>query len=179
MRSDLESTISLTPHLTNTSLQTHCGEENVRLLDELVGCRILSGGEESSDSVLNAVDVAVIKQQMADTLSETFKAAIQQPVHFQPLPNAFELFGADFLVSHETAGFQVKLLEMNSEPAIELTGPRLTWILEDLFRAIGIVCIQPFVQQAGHECDGTTLNLGQTLHLRKCLDIKVLASMAS
>lgn len=95
----------------------------------------------------------------------------------QPLPNAFELYGADFLVSHEPDGFQVKLLEMNSEPAIELTGPRLTWILEDLFKAIGVVCIQPFVRKTSRE---VSLEVGETSHnlLRKCLDIKVYASMA-
>ena len=83
MRSDFESTISLTPHLTNTSLQTHHGEENVRLLDELIGCHILSGGEESSHNMLNIVDVAAIKQQIADALSETFRAALDQPIHSQ------------------------------------------------------------------------------------------------
>lgn len=83
MRPDPELTVSLTPHLTNTSLQTHRGEENVRLLDELVGCRILSGGEKSRNKVLNAEDVAMIKQQIVDTLSETFKAALHQPVYFQ------------------------------------------------------------------------------------------------
>jgi len=95
----------------------------VRLLDELIGCCILSGGKESNTNVLSIIDVVAIKQQVADALSEAFKAALEQPVHFQPLPNAFELYGADFLVSHEPTGFQVKLLEMNSEPAIELTGP--------------------------------------------------------
>ena len=80
---DLELTVSLAPHLTNTSLQTHHGEENVRLLDELIGCHILSGGEESSDNMLSAADVAAIKQQIADALSETFRAALDQPIHFQ------------------------------------------------------------------------------------------------
>ena len=83
VRSDLEQAILLAPHLTNTSLQAHRGEENVRLLDELIGCRILSGGEESSNNVLNTSDIARIKQQIADALSETFRAAVDQPVHFQ------------------------------------------------------------------------------------------------
>lgn len=82
MRPDLESSVSLTAHLTNTSLQTHRGEENVRLLDELIGHRILSGGEESN-KVLSTIDIAVIKQQIADALSETFRAVLDQPVHFQ------------------------------------------------------------------------------------------------
>lgn len=83
MRSDSGQAVPLTPHLTNTSLQTHLGEENVRLLDELIGCHILSGGKESSNDVLSAVDVALIKQQIVNTLSETFRAALNQPIHFQ------------------------------------------------------------------------------------------------
>lgn len=84
IHSDFELSVSLTPHLTNTSLQTHRGEENVRLLDELIGCHILSGGGESSNNLLlNTVDVTVIKQQIANALTETFRAALDQPVHFQ------------------------------------------------------------------------------------------------
>jgi tubulin--tyrosine ligase len=80
--------IDLTPHLTNTSLQQHKGEEGVRLLDELVGCPILSHYGSSQNTVdrqlaLTAGDIAVLKDQMADVLSETFKAALDNPVHFQ------------------------------------------------------------------------------------------------
>lgn len=83
------------------------------------------------------------------------------------------------MVSHEPVGFQVKLLEINSEPAIELTGPRLTWILEDLFKAIGIVCVQPFVRQTSHDTRSAPLKVGEVLHnLRKCLEIKAHAFMA-
>ena len=40
-----ETTIDLRPHLTNSALQTELGEENDRLLTELVGSTILSGTE--------------------------------------------------------------------------------------------------------------------------------------
>ncbi|KAH7883734.1 tubulin-tyrosine ligase family-domain-containing protein [Phlebopus sp. FC_14] len=175
------SDISLGPHLTNTSLQTRRGEEGVRLLDELIGCHILSCGEKlDHDSVLRASDILAIKKQMAVALSETFKASLEQPVHFQPLPNAFELYGIDFLVSHEPTNctasdrslcLQVKLLEINAEPAIELTGPRLSWILEDLFKSIGRVCIQPFFDKAANVDDW---GVGEVRYdLRKCLDTPV------
>ncbi|THH20219.1 hypothetical protein EW146_g1082 [Bondarzewia mesenterica] len=182
------STVDLAPHLTNTSLQTHRGEEGVRLFDELMGCHILScpnGGstiddDEEDRPVLTAMHLLKIQDQMADVLAETFKAALETPVHFQPLPNAFELYGIDFLVSHGPASpllsepnFQVKLLEINAEPAIELTGPRLTWILEDLFVAMGKVCVEPFVRDTpsgSHE----SWQVGETRHfLRKCLDSEV------
>jgi len=74
--------IDLTPHLTNTSLQTHRGEEGVRLLDELVGCDILSDSEHQWK--LTAEIVSSIIDQVAATLAETFKAALgDSSVHFQ------------------------------------------------------------------------------------------------
>jgi len=98
---------------------------------------------------------------------------VANPVHFQPMPNAFELFGVDFLVSHEPDGtFQPKLLEFNAEPAIELTGPRLTWILEDLFRSMAKVCVEPFFSDTSKAAeqweDGET-----RYHLLKCSTIQV------
>lgn len=77
--------IDLAPHLTNTSLQTHRGEEGVRLFDELVGCHILSCGADApgNDSTLTSGHLADIQDQMADALAETFTAALQSPVHFQ------------------------------------------------------------------------------------------------
>ncbi|KZT06869.1 uncharacterized protein LAESUDRAFT_743194 [Laetiporus sulphureus 93-53] len=132
--------------------------------------------EQAQRSVFTAEDIEDIKSQISEVLAETFKAALDMSVHFQPLPNAFELYGVDFLVTNvpcpSLPKFQVNLLEVNSEPAIELTGPRLTWILEDLFRAIGRVCVAPSfgASQVG---DGKW-EVGQTRELlRKCLDMEV------
>jgi tubulin---tyrosine ligase len=80
--------IDLTPHLTNTSLQKSAREKGVLLLDELAGCRVLSlpqtlGNDPSTMLQLTVNDIAVIKDQMANVLSETFKAALEMPVHFQ------------------------------------------------------------------------------------------------
>ncbi|EJD03975.1 tubulin-tyrosine ligase [Fomitiporia mediterranea MF3/22] len=170
--------IDLRPHLTNTCLQGKAGETNVRLLDELVGYRILSEDDPDDRECITEHDIASITNQVADALSETFKAALQMPVHFQPLPNAFELYGVDLLVSHGpsdgTSGrFQVKLLEFNSEPAIEMTGARLRWILEDLFDLIAKTCIHPFfsggdmvVMASSNETEGGCA-------LRQCLDVKL------
>ncbi|KAJ3844100.1 TTL-domain-containing protein [Lentinula raphanica] len=167
--------VDLAPHLTNTSLQTHRGEEGVRLLNELVGCRILSEGFEDHP-VLTEDDVEDVLSQIGIILSETFKAALENPVHFQAIPNAFELFGVDFLIDSSKSRFQIKLLEINAEPAIELTGPRLAWILEDLFVDIGKVCVEPFLtkQQASSVGDEDGWNVGETRgNLRKCLEVEV------
>lgn len=188
---EIPSTIDLTPHLTNTSLQTHRGEEGVRLLQELIGCRILSG-DQKSDRRLTSEDVDDIIKQMSLVLSETFKAASQMPVHFQvshrvdlawllqcslnqPLPNAFELFGVDFLVVDEGGAnnsLGIKLLEINAEPAIELTGPRLSWILKDLFIQIGKTYVEPFFDPK--VADSESWLIGDTKeHFIKCLDGRI------
>lgn len=70
----------LTPHLTNSSLQTEKGDENVFLLDELPGMPILS--RESLD-LFSAEHVHEIKTQMMDVLDETVRAALEFPVHYQ------------------------------------------------------------------------------------------------
>ncbi|KAG2129923.1 tubulin-tyrosine ligase family-domain-containing protein [Suillus clintonianus] len=176
--------IDLTPHLTNTSLQIDRGEEGVYLLDELSGCHILSGHDVDSEALFTSEDIENIKVQMGAVLAETFKAAVEMPIHFQPLPNAFELYGVDFLVSYDPTGldsldnsrmFQVKLLEINSEPAIELTGRRLHGILEDLFIAIEQVAVIPFFKQEVGCVPSTEVPVVPR-YLRKCLDTKVRGS---
>ncbi|KAJ7169568.1 tubulin-tyrosine ligase [Mycena filopes] len=167
--------VDLGPHLTNTSLQTDRGEEGVRLFEELVSCQILSGLSDTREQ-FSAEDLQSIVNQMVVVLAETFKAALENPIHFQPIPNAFELFGVDFLVTDSPLSeprFQVSLLEVNAEPAIELTGPRLSWILQDLFIAISRVCVDPFFNPKP-EGDWA---VGATFHgLIKCLEEDVRAS---
>ncbi len=80
----------------------------------------------------------------------------------------------DFLVAQTTSEkqpYQVKILEVNAEPAIELTGPRLTWILEDLFISIAKVCVNPFIERKPISEMYGRWEVGQTKeHLIKCLD---------
>ena len=56
--------------------------------------------------------------------------------------------------------FSVKLLEINAEPAIEMTGPRLRWILEELFIEICKTCVVPFFTKSAER--------SKQLHM--CLD---------
>ncbi|RDX55970.1 tubulin-tyrosine ligase [Lentinus brumalis] len=200
--------LDLAAHLTNTSLQQERGEEGVRLLDELIGCHILSAphsaprrqpprphramgvamdpetmqaarrqqaerAEQTQYTTLTAEDIENLKHQVSEVLAETFKAAVEMSVHFQPLPNAFELYGIDFVVTHGDSGqLQVNLLEVNSEPAIELTGPRLTWILEDLFKAIAKTCVEPFFSKESAPVGNW--KVGETnQNLRLSLDMQV------
>ncbi|KAF7310674.1 hypothetical protein HMN09_00610300 [Mycena chlorophos] len=166
------SPFNLLPHLTNTSLQTERGDENVRLFDELVSCRVLSGDTEARFTPQDKEDIV---DQIATVLAETFKVLQFKtpPTSRQPVPNCFELFGVDFLVTHAPFAarpFQVSILEVNAEPAIELTGPRLSWILRDLFINIHKVCVTPFfAQQEAVQC-----KVGETQHgLIKCLEMSL------
>lgn len=92
----------------------------------------------------------------------------------QPLPNAFEVFGADLLITHSEGGsFQVNILELNAEPAIELTGARLNWILEEFFHGIAEVCVKPFLFP-DEDNKTNDWKVGETrCGLRKCLDVQV------
>ena len=74
--------LDLLPHLTNTSLQTHQGEENVRLLDELVGSGLYNNNGEHIGQ-LSEEHVQSIIAQISTVLAEVFKAGLQNPVHFQ------------------------------------------------------------------------------------------------
>ncbi|CEL58034.1 putative tubulin--tyrosine ligase C12B10,04 OS=Schizosaccharomyces pombe (strain 972 / ATCC 24843) GN=SPAC12B10.04 PE=3 SV=1 [Rhizoctonia solani AG-1 IB] len=167
------SDMDLSPHLTNTVLQDDVHESSVRLLKELVGCDVLSTA--GIGTLLGPEDVRDIEDQVADILAETFKAALASAVHFQVLPNAFELFGVDFLVTHapefdpKSSKYQVHLLEINAEPAIELTGARLNWILVDLFKGIAHTCVKPFFEITKSV---PNQNEGPNQWLRKCLDIE-------
>lgn len=124
-----------------------------------------------------------------DILSEAFGAALENPIHFQvipffflathgsvmlrqlniqPLPNAFKLLAADFAVACENSKLQPYPLEINPEPAIELTGPRLTWILEDLFKRIARVVVGSYPETGKpSEMDEYLVNL--------CLEVEVRA----
>jgi len=75
--------VDLTPHLTNSSLQIERGEEGVHLIDELSGCHILSGDDRNRRALFMPEDIENIKVQMCDVLAETFKAAVEMPIHFQ------------------------------------------------------------------------------------------------
>ncbi|CAE6521632.1 unnamed protein product, partial [Rhizoctonia solani] len=172
---DDPSEIDLSPHLTNTALQDNVHESSIRLLKELIGCDILSAPTPSSGTTFRLEDAQDIEEQVSSILAETFKAALTSVVHFQVLPNAFELFGVDFLVTHtpelepQSSRFQVHLLEVNAEPAIELTGVRLNWILVDLFKGIAHTCVKPFFEGAK---PNSNQDQESNQWLRKCLDIE-------
>jgi hypothetical protein len=80
-------------------------------------------------------------------VAETFEAAATgQRVHFQTLPNAFEIFGLDFMIDTDT---NVYLLEVNSYPDFKQTGDKFSGLIEGLFEGVVEVAVTPFVGLSG------------------------------
>ncbi|RMZ80207.1 hypothetical protein DV737_g3102, partial [Chaetothyriales sp. CBS 132003] len=87
-----------------------------------------------------------IFSQICSVTGEVFEAAArEQMVHFQAIPNAFEIFGADFLIDEH---LQVYLLEFNAYPDFKQTGHELQDIvIGGLFDEVVDAAIAPFFSQ--------------------------------
>ncbi|GAA6015186.1 hypothetical protein JCM11491_000497 [Sporobolomyces phaffii] len=181
----------LSSHLTNTCLQTSVlGEEtpqvSVGCFQEMADKVILSG--HSAGEKLGRERIRKLEQGVRDTVAEVFKAAVGAGSSFQVLPNAFEIFGIDFLVSSD---FQVSLLEVNACPDFGQTGASLQSIISDLFSSTINVAVKPFFSSESgtsrREVDGSQTTSAEGLEdafgeldmdargtgLQKVLDVEV------
>ena len=88
--------------------------------------------------------------QICAITGEVFEAAARgMMVHFQTLPNAFELFGVDFLVDKHGS---VWLLELNAYPDFAQTGEQLKeTVVGRLFEETVDVAVKPFFGLSGKE----------------------------
>ncbi|KAI4930738.1 uncharacterized protein J4E92_004570 [Alternaria infectoria] len=84
--------------------------------------------------------------QIKETTSATFEAAARgMSIHFQPLPNSFEIFGLDFMVGIEPDGeLNTYLLEVNAFPDFRQTGSELSGMIEGLFEDVVNKGVMPF-----------------------------------
>ena len=82
-------------------------------------------------------------EQICDITGEVFEAAArEQMVHFQAIPNAFEVFGVDFLIDGDV---NVWLLELNAYPDFKQTGKALQGVvIGGLFDEVVKVAVAPF-----------------------------------
>lgn len=119
LTSDEDEIIDLAGHLTNTCLQE--GKDPL-----VVPFWSLKGMAEKEK--LN------VFEHVKEITGELFKAASTvDKINFQPMDNAIEIFGVDFLVNDD---FSVKLLEVNSYPDFKQTGSSLKQIIYDLFGSV-------------------------------------------
>jgi len=124
----------LNRHLTNTCLQTGEREGSVNAFWSLPSkLTNLPGVKDWREDVYT---------QIFRTTSELFLAAARtMGTHFQPLPNAFEIFAIDFLVDETDTAW---LLEVNAFPDFKQTGEELKDVVEGLFIGVVDVAIKPF-----------------------------------
>ena len=133
--SNLESDTARRTHLTNTCLQSGLPMDGSvewfsRLPNDSCNYDMDIGWKESTT------------QQIRKATATLFEAAArEQMVHFQTLPNAFEVFGIDWMV--DELG-NTSLLEVNAFPDFKQSGTEFKWIVEDLWTCIVKVVIHEF-----------------------------------
>ncbi|RYP60422.1 hypothetical protein DL769_008125 [Monosporascus sp. CRB-8-3] len=159
---DAGGTADLESHLTNTCLQRSVSEGTVRRFWDLdLG---LGGDGPPADDAKRAVFA-----QVCGVAGEVFEAAARaMAAHFRPLPNAFEVFGLDFLVDARGAAW---LLEVNAFPDFRQTGDDLRGLVAGLWEGVLRLAVAPFFELAekrkegagGEEKDG----LGDMVHVRR------------
>lgn len=138
-------------HLTNTCLQDSGDRDgSVGLFwdmpDDLPSQPDFLGGTTSIAQANGHDWKQKVFEQICAATGETFKAAAKgMSIHFQTLPNAFEIFGLDFMVGLEADGqLQTYLLEVNAFPDFRQTGDDLKGMIEGLFEGVVDVAIAPF-----------------------------------
>lgn len=138
----------LSKHLTNTCLQTGDREGVVREFWSLT--------KELGDE-----KVKKIWENVGRTVGGTFEAAARgMRVHFQTLPNAFEIYGVDLMVGEDG---NVYLLEVNAYPDFKQTGDDLGQLISGLFDGVVKTAVVPFFGGATQEDE----------NMEKVLDIEL------
>ncbi|KAF3285962.1 hypothetical protein TWF970_009528 [Orbilia oligospora] len=117
----------LSAHLTNTCLQSGIHDGSVIPFWNLL-----------EFFIIDQTKVEEWYSQVCEITAEVFKAAVSGGrIHFQPLPNAFEIFGFDFLVGEDG---KVRVLEVNAFPDFRQTGEEEKELVAGLFEGVvGVV----------------------------------------
>ncbi|WVR07943.1 hypothetical protein IAU60_004986 [Kwoniella sp. DSM 27419] len=153
--------LDLQPHLTNTCLQTDAygapapPEELVKLFWELEGLSALSLGADKSYEENGQVSKEWLDGVFAksgEVIAEAVKAGAEcGSFGLQFMPNAFEIFGVDLILSFPES-YQssplpvptVTLLEFNASPDFHQSGDRLRSELLEMFKGVVKISVAPF-----------------------------------
>lgn len=126
-------------HLTNTCLQSKNKDKDSSVLE------FDSLEEIPDEKKLN------IKEQIHCITNDVFLAAVNvNRLNFQPLPNAFETYGVDFLVDSD---YEVKLLEINAFPDFKQTGKDLKNLIDELFDDTVKYCVAPIFEEGNNKIE--------------------------
>ncbi|KAJ2897916.1 hypothetical protein MKZ38_004291 [Zalerion maritima] len=113
------------------------------------------------DSRLSGDQKADIFGQICAVTGELFEAAAKgMMMHFQPMENAFEVFGLDFLVDDRETAW---LLEVNSFPDFKQTGGDLGWIVAELWKEVLSLVVTPLVPGLSGKSIPGELSEGQSV----------------
>ena len=130
-----ETAPDLSAHLTNTCMQTGEREGSVHAFWSLPSTLpdLQTQTPDWREDVF---------KQICDATGQVFEAAARSmSIHFQPLPNAFELFGLDFMVDAEGTTW---LMEVNAFPDFAQTGGELQDLVKGLMEDVVDVAIKPY-----------------------------------
>ncbi|KAL8846974.1 MAG: hypothetical protein Q9221_007968 [Calogaya cf. arnoldii] len=129
-KDDTVAAMDMRAHLTNTCLQPASSSSSPTVLPL----------HSINSLCLRPPLLSSITTQIYTTTSTLFRAAVAQPTNFQPLPNAFEVFGVDWLVDPEG---KVHLLEVNAFPDFKQSGQEEgRGVIEGLWKGVlGIVLL--------------------------------------
>lgn len=132
--------IRLNDHLTNTCLQDSEYAELHNSVEEFSNLKGLTGDQKEK-----------ILTQIYSIVGELFKAALNvDKINFQPLPNAFEFYGLDFLVDDQ---LNVSVLEVNAYPDFKQTGEDLKSLVYGFIDLAVSTTVAPFFGKASEERD--------------------------
>ncbi|EME41294.1 hypothetical protein DOTSEDRAFT_134724 [Dothistroma septosporum NZE10] len=141
----------LSAHLTNTCLQSGEREGSVHAFWSLPAHVEGISSEDWKEDVF---------RQICSITGEVFEAAARSMgIHFQPLPNAFEIFGLDFMMDSQGRAW---LLEVNAFPDFAQTGGELQDLVGELFQDVVEVSVKPFF---GLKSDEVGTKLKQVLNI--------------
>jgi hypothetical protein len=139
--------IDLDAHLTNTCLQTSSSPASSTNpddtnLDLVHRFWTLPLPQPQSSSIFT---------QICAVTGELFEAAARgMTIHFQPLPQAFEVYGLDFLVDAQGTAW---LLEVNAFPDFKQTGAGLTGVVGGFWEGVVRRGVLPFVNPNAEGAD--------------------------
>ncbi|WWC95696.1 hypothetical protein V866_002561 [Kwoniella sp. B9012] len=155
--------LDLRPHLTNTCLQTDSfgapapPEELVKLFWELEGLDALSSAKDGKCESKGKVSkewLEAVFNKSGEVVSEAVKAGAEcGSFGLQFMPNAFEIFGVDLILSFlpttpsspsQLPVPKVTLLEFNASPDFHQSGIRLKKDLLEMFKGVIRISIAPF-----------------------------------
>ncbi|KAI0888192.1 sure-like protein [Annulohypoxylon maeteangense] len=147
--------IDLEAHLTNTCLQRSVSDGTVQRFWDL------ELGEEKKKHIFN---------QICDVTGEVFEAAARAMLmHFRPLPNAFEVYGLDFLVDAQGTAW---LLEVNAFPDFKQTGEELRGLVAGLWEDVLGVAVAKFFGVGGRDGEGRGKNHGENKEEERLVHVR-------